>query len=292
MLTLDDQTGMLSLCLRNGAYGGKSISLDTRFCGDPLCRCEIILFQCIASYGDDPASLLPMEFSLDLAKKKLHQYSKQVLSPNTLRLCEDMIAEMSRQDWVLLGGILRDAKAEITKEADYTRLNVIFPEDVIIDPTCLVSAQDILPWIRPFIFLRGEDIWIMLDLYCCNPECNCDEVAVTFKHIAVQPGKPATIIQTMPDAQVNTRTGVIEPIEPPWKSEPALETLFHALLEAYPDAVDELDERHRNLRLLFKRSLKNMAWPYSNVLPLKVGPNDPCPCGSKKKYKKCCGRNG
>ena len=23
----------------------------------------------------------------------------------------------------------------------------------------------------------------------------------------------------------------------------------------------------------------------------KIGPNDPCPCGSGKKYKKCCGRN-
>lgn len=24
----------------------------------------------------------------------------------------------------------------------------------------------------------------------------------------------------------------------------------------------------------------------------KIGRNDPCPCGSGKKYKKCCGRNG
>jgi preprotein translocase subunit SecA len=23
--------------------------------------------------------------------------------------------------------------------------------------------------------------------------------------------------------------------------------------------------------------------------PVKAGPNDPCPCGSGKKYKKCCG---
>lgn len=23
----------------------------------------------------------------------------------------------------------------------------------------------------------------------------------------------------------------------------------------------------------------------------KVGRNDPCPCGSEKKYKKCCGQN-
>ena len=27
------------------------------------------------------------------------------------------------------------------------------------------------------------------------------------------------------------------------------------------------------------------------VAEKKVGPNDPCPCGSGKKYKKCCGRN-
>ena len=27
------------------------------------------------------------------------------------------------------------------------------------------------------------------------------------------------------------------------------------------------------------------------VKPAKVGRNDPCPCGSGKKYKKCCGAN-
>ena len=27
------------------------------------------------------------------------------------------------------------------------------------------------------------------------------------------------------------------------------------------------------------------------VKPPKIGRNDPCPCGSGKKYKKCCGAN-
>jgi uncharacterized protein YecA (UPF0149 family) len=27
------------------------------------------------------------------------------------------------------------------------------------------------------------------------------------------------------------------------------------------------------------------------VAPMKVGRNDPCPCGSGKKYKNCCGKN-
>ena len=43
---------------------------------------------------------------------------------------------------------------------------------------------------------------------------------------------------------------------------------------------------------------KNGAWFYQKWLPItstrinenKVGRNDPCPCGSGKKYKKCCGK--
>ncbi|MBQ6930676.1 MAG: SEC-C domain-containing protein [Clostridia bacterium] len=29
--------------------------------------------------------------------------------------------------------------------------------------------------------------------------------------------------------------------------------------------------------------------PVRKTASQKVGPNDPCPCGSGKKYKKCCG---
>ncbi|GBD03920.1 Protein translocase subunit SecA [bacterium HR19] len=31
--------------------------------------------------------------------------------------------------------------------------------------------------------------------------------------------------------------------------------------------------------------------PYQSISAKKIGRNDPCPCGSGKKYKKCCGRN-
>ena len=34
----------------------------------------------------------------------------------------------------------------------------------------------------------------------------------------------------------------------------------------------------------------NLA-PQPYLAPLKVGRNDPCPCGSGRKYKKCCGKN-
>ena len=37
---------------------------------------------------------------------------------------------------------------------------------------------------------------------------------------------------------------------------------------------------------LYKEQKRSMTV----VKPKKIMPNDPCPCGSGKKYKKCCGR--
>ncbi len=42
-------------------------------------------------------------------------------------------------------------------------------------------------------------------------------------------------------------------------------------------------ERRKELYLEQKKSM-------TVVKPPKIGRNDPCPCGSGKKYKKCCGR--
>lgn len=47
----------------------------------------------------------------------------------------------------------------------------------------------------------------------------------------------------------------------------------------------ELD--HLNSTLFMDRSLPK---PVPVVKKAKVGPNEPCTCGSGKKYKKCCGR--
>lgn len=33
-----------------------------------------------------------------------------------------------------------------------------------------------------------------------------------------------------------------------------------------------------------------LNWPKPKEAEVKVGRNEPCPCGSGKKYKKCCGR--
>ncbi len=70
------------------------------------------------------------------------------------------------------------------------------------------------------------------------------------------------------------------------------EKLFYNMLKAEADYLYSLDEwdgilsDERKLEIVkdFKKSR-------TVIKEAKVGRNDPCPCGSGKKYKKCCGKN-
>ena len=69
------------------------------------------------------------------------------------------------------------------------------------------------------------------------------------------------------------------------------EKLYMNMVDAKADWLYELPmwdniftkEKRRELYLIQKKS-------GTVVVGKKVGRNDPCPCGSGKKYKKCCGR--
>ena len=70
------------------------------------------------------------------------------------------------------------------------------------------------------------------------------------------------------------------------------EKLYYNMVGAKAEWLYELEqwdalltpERRKELYREQKRST-------TVVKPPKIGRNDPCPCGSGKKYKKCCGRN-
>jgi uncharacterized protein YecA (UPF0149 family) len=59
----------------------------------------------------------------------------------------------------------------------------------------------------------------------------------------------------------------------------------HPELEEWKHAALESEMDYRNAQ---KQS--NMLQNIPVVNENKVGRNDPCPCGSGKKYKKCCGK--
>ena len=108
------------------------------------------------------------------------------------------------------------------------------------------------------------------------------------------------------DVDIMTMTGFLDGINDSLKEANPIETmeedtevslafdkekLYKNMVDARADWLYELpqwepiftEEKRRELYLEQKKSGTIVKGP-------KIGRNDPCPCGSGKKYKKCCGR--
>ena len=78
----------------------------------------------------------------------------------------------------------------------------------------------------------------------------------------------------------------------PFELDIDFEKLYYNMLDAKADYLYTLpewdsiltDEKREDITKAYRRSKTVVKEP-------NIGRNDPCPCGSGKKYKKCCGRN-
>ena len=70
------------------------------------------------------------------------------------------------------------------------------------------------------------------------------------------------------------------------------ELLYKNMVAAEADWLYNLEEWNDIFGEDKKKELyKEQKSSTTVVKPTKIYPNDPCPCGSGKKYKKCCGKN-
>ena len=83
----------------------------------------------------------------------------------------------------------------------------------------------------------------------------------------------------------------IEDFEPIWDSEHGMLEL-REFLDAYAHIAgtvpDDLLEHARKLQDEWETQLAENLSPKQTAVSNKIGRNEPCPCGSGKKYKKCC----
>jgi uncharacterized protein YecA (UPF0149 family) len=59
-----------------------------------------------------------------------------------------------------------------------------------------------------------------------------------------------------------------------------------SLNQSFPDLFETFKKRYKEAKLVGDDLLK--SGPKTPVFESKIKPNDACPCGSGKKFKKCC----
>lgn len=153
--------------------------------------------------------------------------------------------------------IAKKLKAEVVKHSAFglSAIQIGIPKRVFIMRTKKESEWGVI--INPNIIKEEEDRMFY------------EEGCLSFPGISVVTHRPSNIVVTYLANGVEQMTTV------------ALSDLDAIVFQ------HEFD--HLNGKLMFDRRAKSVPQSH-NIGKDKIGRNDECPCGSKKKYKKCCGK--
>lgn len=145
------------------------------------------------------------------------------------------------------------------------------PPEPPTDLEWLISFSRILPYEFDLTVTVDGTTYLADDLYCLRPGCSCDEVNVAFTNLLTSEflGR----VQA-PSTQLEEAT-----IEGPQ----LLLDVWDALLDKLES--DVFEKRRRQIRA----AVRSHQRVRPAVRSTKVGRNDPCPCGSGRKFKQCCG---
>lgn len=196
----------------------------------------------------------------------LAQWAKKQLDAPVLALLQRRFAEAKKRG---SEGLVLDFGPGQWKPGDMLPYAAVYP-----------SAQRALAF--------GGQKFFADDEHCVEPGCDCGTVHVEF-HVNDAPARRA-----LPIGAVWIELDGAKPPElDPEASEQLglLQSLYDEYLRSDPD-LKELANRQLRMRALapeIHRRAKARP-PVRRVAP-KARPNGPCPCGSGRKYKKCCLNN-
>ncbi len=255
--------------LKAAAFGPMVFEVAVEVCSNPTCDCRHINLMLSSGTSDSPVRV---ECDLESRKisntKELHTQGSQLAG-----------AEIPEKDWEILKQAYCGKKQYYTECAVLEDLDASFPFEVSIGS--MAGYYEILPYAKPVVFFHGKEEWLIDDQYCVKPKCDCADAAIHF--IPKQPSDETIA------TRYNYASGTLKNVSEGLGVSAVAKELLASLKVAIPNLREILANRHATLRRIYQNSLQRRKTAPSFLVEKTPGRNDPCPCGSGKKYKKCCG---
>ncbi len=266
--------------------------LTTAFCTNPECDCREISLRLKAQSDENP---LQFSLTVDLdswTERKAPERDTQV-SHWVNEFLDELPAEEKRSLYNLY-----DAKF-----ADKRLQSCILSRDDVLGGA-LISYTNIVSENKSIYeggtscisrFEHNDTEYAIDALYCPNPKCHCDEAHLFI--IRLNPEQQDQIAATSAANMLVKLTFAGNwHIEERWEIPLAeAKQLMTTWLEKTPWIIDRLKREYEAIKEVGARSLEQMVpemsfFPHEPIVrEKKIGRNEPCICGSGKKYKKCCG---
>ena len=273
----------IEFVFENGAHKGEKYYVSMSIlCKNPMCRCTNMLFK-ISDREEFDVSTYQYTFYLDVTKKKLFKHGKIGEDQITKNFVKSFISSLKDDEWDYILSYFRSSKAHILKDNknlhdlkfDFSSLEYKIESD-----GKMVIYRDIFPFSDEYIFDYNNKTYLLVDYYCLNSSCKCQDV---FFVVCEVHDKKAEEKKGYSDVLYNYSKGT-------WENESSINGIMKELKKRYPNINSSVKKRHQTLRTIYKNYLNENTDPDLQLNQhKKIGRNDPCICGSGKKYKKCCG---
>jgi hypothetical protein len=276
------------------------LEFELAVCPDPRCSCsnvELITPAGKGSKGSESKGTASGIW-LDLINRDIAQLDTPSAAPLVEQL-ESMLQielgfpdQRDLEEWFAAKKLDRIYRAT-AKEVNTSEL----PE---AEPDMMMSFVEVFPRGLAFLFIFRGERWAVEDRFCIKDKCGCTESVLTFVPLSARAQK--THGDPQPPLEVRYDFGTHEPkllsdCEPMGSLEVEL---LAAAKAANPEFDDLLHLRSTILRSAYMRREIELQFAKvaqissslaaARVKPavMSVGRNDPCPCGSGKKFKRCC----
>ncbi len=253
-------------------------------CDNPVCTCESIEVELKPVQGRrrDGRVLPNQRLEIDMVEKKLTVESENPMTPENLDFSNQFQSQLTDEDFEFLFFKHFAHKQKITETADIKSIDIGFDYEAVEQDGLMYGYNDVLPYGKQIQVRINDEVYLILDQYCLLPKCPCTDTTLHITPLEEVDIKEARVYAVR--LQYDKKRWEIE--ESP-SDAVTLKTLRSAIEEQNPDFYRLLKTRHEKMKALYLHNRQKNYHPPQVIKETKAGRNDPCPCGSGKKYKKC-----
>ncbi len=289
MFTKDDAAQKVFATLP-GTSGEDVYECGFAICANPLCTCNRVTVQFLpVSPADEEAiSRIQKSITVNVENREIETNSESGTPLHQDMAFQHRVREhLHDEEYQFLYQEYMLYKRYVTEQADIASLQVDFPIDDIEQNNTMLGYTDVLPYAEYFTLPLDGQPYVFLDQYCVKPHCSCADAIISCMRLDEQ-GRIGEDVAAYTIQYKKRRWKRLDERRPELGTVGRAGELKRVIEAAYPAWYDQLRTRHSHLKTLYANCLKTKGIGLPQISKKIVGRNDPCPCGSGKKFKKCC----
>jgi hypothetical protein len=254
-------------------------------CQNSVCTCATVYLDFIPMpiKNEDDLPMHPHRVSIDITENILVHEGKFRTPIDDLDFAKSFLSTLNKNDYSFLHERHFEFKNIITESAGVDSIDAYFDYDQVERDGLMSAYNDVLPYGDRMLVTIEDKQYIVMDQFCLLPKCPCTDTTLNIMPI----DGVGKIGAEEFSFSLNYRKKQWKELEKHFFSL-STKTLRIAIEAQIPDIYERLLARHIRLKGIYTHCKKRHFMSKQPLEIPRVGRNGPCPCGSGKKYKKCC----